>query len=124
MKDVMNYLKNLSSEDIANITEHSHRGLIKNLLDIIIEQNQFKNIKILHEPKRDKKGKGAPDFLIKRNGVVLGYIENKKLEAKLDDKDIEKQIEKYKGLSNNLILTNYIEWPMDKKWSRRKPFKS
>ncbi len=48
-------------------------------------------------------------FLIKRNGVILGYIENKKLEAKLDDKDIERQIEKYKGLSNNLLLTNYIE---------------
>jgi len=111
MKDVMNnYLKNLSSEDIINITEHSHRGLIKNLLDVVIEQNKFKNINIIHEPKRDKKGKGAPDFLIKRHGVVLGYIENKKLEAKLDDKDIEKQIEKYKGLSNNLILTNYIEW--------------
>ena len=110
MSKILEYLKKLASEDVSTITEHSHRDLIKLVLDEVISNENLKNIKILHEPKRDKKGKGAPDFLIKRNGVVLGYIENKKLEAKLDDKDIERQIEKYKGLSNNLLLTNYIEW--------------
>ncbi len=62
MKGVLHYLQKLAGEDISNITEHSHRDLIKFLLDEAILGVNLKNIKILHEPKRDKKGKGAPDF--------------------------------------------------------------
>lgn len=117
---INNYLKKLTSENLTNITEHSNRELIVELLQEIISQQKWQNLKIINEPKRDKKGRGAPDFLLKRNGVVLGYIENKKLEADLDDRDITKQMEKYKGLSDNLLLTNYRQWRWIKKGVEQK----
>ena len=38
-------------------------------------------IKVIHEPKRDETGKGAPDFKFKTNDErILGYLENKKID--------------------------------------------
>src|SRR5690606_3728317 len=41
---------------------------------------------------------------------IIGYVENKKIEDNLSKTAKSKQIEKYKTLSDNILLTNYIEW--------------
>ena len=98
---IKEFVCGLQKHNLNEITEHSHRDLITSLIKQVKNDN---DITILNEPKRDKIGRGAPDFLIKKNGVILGYIENKKLEANLSDKDTEKQIQKYSGLSNNILF--------------------
>jgi hypothetical protein len=44
------------------------------------------------------------------NEAILGYLENKKIGENLDAILKTEQIAKYKQLSGNIILTNYLEW--------------
>ncbi len=103
------YFDSVKSYDIQDSTEHTMRTALENLLNAIAN-TQNAGIKIIHEPKKDKSGKGAPDFKFKVNEAILGYLENKKIEENLDQILKSKQIAKYKQLSGNIILTNYLEW--------------
>lgn len=108
MKNFNYYFKELKSHELSEITEHSHRPALKDLLDKIAKDVN-NNIKILHEGKREGKF-GAPDFKITSNDSIIGYIENKRIGENLDNILKSHQIKKYKALSNNIILTNYLEW--------------
>ena len=66
-------------------------------------------MKVLHEPKRDGK-LGSPDFKIIQTESIIGYVENKKIEESLDKILKSDQLKKYQQLSDNILLTNYIEW--------------
>ncbi|WP_445435750.1 N-6 DNA methylase [Candidatus Borreliella tachyglossi] len=68
------------------------------------------SIEIQHEPQRSKEGLGSPDFIVRSKGSIVGYIEVKKIEQNLDDTLKSDQIRKYMELSNNILLTNYIEF--------------
>ena len=68
------------------------------------------NIYITHEPNNDKEGRGAPDFLITKDSLTLGYIENKRINAPLDEIAQDKQIQKYFRLSSNIMLTDYLRF--------------
>ena len=76
----------------------------------------FDKIAIKQEPNNDKSGLGAPDFCIIGNGLTLGYIENKRVNADLSalideaNKDEKAQIAKYLKLNSNLILTDYLRF--------------
>jgi Type ISP C-terminal specificity domain/N-6 DNA Methylase len=84
------------------------RPALDHLLNALVKGQK---IKVIHEPKRDETGKGAPDFKFKTNDErILGYLENKKTTENLDQILKSEQIAKYKQLSGNLILTNYLEW--------------
>ena len=87
--------------------EHSGRTFLQNLLT---EFTNAHKINIIHESKRDKKGRGAPDFKFLFNDTEIGYLENKKICEDLDDVLKSDQIRKYKTLTDNLILTDYIRW--------------
>ncbi|TLD81207.1 hypothetical protein [Helicobacter trogontum] len=63
------------------------------------------NIKIIHEPNNDKEGRGAPDFLITKESLVLGYIENKRINTDLDSVAQSAQIQKYFTLGQILVLS-------------------
>ncbi|AMR76233.1 type ISP restriction/modification enzyme [Borrelia hermsii] len=101
------YINNLKSTVIEDKTELTDRVHLEKLLDKLKPSSK---IQIQHEPKRHKEGLGAPDFIIRNNGNIIGYIEVKKIEQNLDDTLKSPQIEKYKQLSNNILLTNYIEF--------------
>jgi predicted helicase len=102
------YLKALKKFSLSEITEHTHRKELQELLETIAKDSN-KKIKIQHEPKRTVK-LGAPDFKITLNESIIGYVENKKIEENLDETLKSDQIKKYKELSDNILLTNYIEW--------------
>ncbi len=108
MKLFQDYLNELQASPIDQITEHSKRAALENLLNGLAIELPNK-IAILHEPKRDGKF-GAPDFKITNADNIIGYIENKKIEENLDKVLKSDQISKYKQLSDNIIITNYIEW--------------
>lgn len=63
------------------------------------------NIKIIHEPNNDKEDRGALDFLITKESLVLGYIENKRINTDLDAVAQSAQIQKYFTLGQNIILS-------------------
>ncbi len=99
------YFKSLQSHKIDDITEHSHRPALKDLM-----QNMAgPKINILHEPKREGKF-GSPDFKVTATESIIGYIENKKIEENLDKTIKSDQVKKYQSLSDNILLTNYIDW--------------
>ncbi|EJD2281593.1 N-6 DNA methylase [Campylobacter jejuni] len=104
------YLENI--KDIStNDKEHTHRTALQNLLQAIKDNQDKQNkISIKQEPNNDKEGRGAPDFLITKDFLTLGYIENKRLNANLDNIIKSDQILKYTKLSPNIILTDYLRF--------------
>jgi len=108
MSIFQNYIKELQKHKVSEITEHSHRTSLQNLLNSFVVEIEQKT-SILHEPRRQGKN-GSPDFMITVKESIIGYIENKKILQNLDEIIFSEQIEKYKKLSNNLLITNYVEF--------------
>ncbi|MFZ5453667.1 MAG: type ISP restriction/modification enzyme [Thermodesulfobacteriota bacterium] len=107
IKDFKAYFEQIKKLEVQEATEHTLRPALDNLLKALAG----KKIKVIHEPGRDKTGRGAPDFKFKTHDErILGYLENKKIGEKLDPFLKSDQILKYNRLSGNLILTDYLEW--------------
>lgn len=113
INNYLNSIKNMSEKD----KEHTHRSALENLLNEIKEHTgnnakagMFAKIKIVHEPNNDKEGRGAPDFRFEINSLILGYIENKRVNANLDEVIKSEQIKKYLELSDNIIITDYLRF--------------
>jgi len=113
INNYLNSIKNMSEKD----KEHTHRSALENLLNEIKEHTgnnskagMFAKIKIVHEPNNDKEGRGAPDFRFEINSLILGYIENKRVNANLDEIIKSEQIKKYLELSDNIIITDYLRF--------------
>jgi len=110
MIDFKKYIKELQSVSIDELTEHSKRFALETLLREVAETVVSKNeIKVLHEPKR-KDNYGSPDFKIYTESSIIGYIENKKITENLDKVLKSAQIKKYRELSPNILLTNYLDF--------------
>ena len=113
INNYLNSIKNMSEKD----KEHTHRSALENLLNEIKEHTgnnskagMFAKIKIIHEPNNDKEGRGAPDFRFEINSLILGYIENKRVNANLEEIIKSEQIKKYLELSDNIIITDYLRF--------------
>ena len=103
------YFEQLKKLDARDATEHTLRPPLHNLL-ITLANHQNSKINVIPEPRHDASGRGAPDVKFKIGESILGYLENKKIDANLDQVLKSDQIAKYKKLSGNLILTNYLQW--------------
>lgn len=101
------YIQDLRSTGLKDSNELSYRNAFERLLKAISVAN--KNIHILHEPKRNKEF-GSPDFRIKEIENILGYVETKKIGENLEALIDSEQINKYKQLSPNILLTNYNDF--------------
>ncbi len=102
-------LNNFLKSEIS--TEHSVRGTFSSFLETLILANTLlndKEITVLNEPSRIEVG--APDFVILKKEIPLGYIEAKKLGANLEDKQYKEQFERYINALDNLIITNYLDF--------------
>ena len=67
------YFDAVKGLDLKDATEHTLRGALENLLNSTAKARNAR-IKVIHEPKKDKSGKGAPDFKFKINDAILGYL--------------------------------------------------
>jgi Predicted helicase len=102
--NIEQYCKNIKQRFKTGIsTEHSYRGDLQNLL-----QHLIKGINITNEPKRQECG--APDYIIQRKEVPIGYIEAKDIGIDLDKIEKTDQLKRYKKSLDNLILTDYLEF--------------
>lgn len=106
LKDYLSQIQNITEKD----KEHTYRTFLHTLFLKIKEKAAYTNIKIIHEPNNDKEGRGAPDFLITKDSLILGYIENKRINEDLSKILQTQQIKKYLDLSLNLILTDYLRF--------------
>jgi len=102
------YFHALQAANLAEMTEHSLRPELKTLLSTVAAAVDAQ-IAILHEGKREGKF-GAPDFKISRIHNIIGYVENKKIGEPLENIIKSDQIKKYQQLSDNILITNYLEW--------------
>ena len=84
-------------------TEHSFRGDLQDFIERIVI-----GIQAINEPRRQKCG--APDYIIQKKNIPIGYIEAKDIDKNLDIIEKSEQLNRYRGSLNNLILTNYIEF--------------
>ncbi len=87
----------------GDATEHTHRPALKALIE------SFANgITATNEPKRI--ACGAPDYIVTKGIVPVGYVEAKDVNVGLDDVESDEQLKRYRGSLRNLILTDYLEF--------------
>lgn len=73
------YIANLKSKyKLGNATEHTFRGNLEQLIESIVP-----TIRATNEPKR--KSRGAPNYILTKKDIPVGFIEAKDI----DDKDLE-----------------------------------
>lgn len=129
MQIIQNYLKQISDISYED-KEHTHRSALENLINnikIYLSQKSkyYDKITIKQEPNNDKGGLGAPDFMVMHLGLVIGYIENKKISINLDNlveaanTDSNHQINRYLKLNPNLILCDYLNFYKIKKHNNK-----
>ncbi len=101
---VQEYIDKLNTRFKTGIShEHSYRGDLQNLLESIAPE-----ILAINEPERI--ACGAPDYIITRRNIPVGYIEAKDIGADLNNKAYKEQFDRYRKSLNNLIFTDYLNF--------------
>ena len=102
------YLDNIINRHaLGNTTEHSFRGDLQQLLETL-----FPEIRATNEPKRQ--ACGAPDYILTKKDLPIGFIEAKDI----GDKDLDglkktgnkEQFDRYKTSLHNIIFTDYLSF--------------
>ena len=87
----------------GNAREHSYRGDLQNLLMAILP-----DVLVTNEPARV--ACGAPDYVLTRKDIPVGYVEAKDIGVDLKDKKLKEQFDRYKAGLSNLIFTDYMDF--------------
>lgn len=105
---INNYLVKVNQHyKSGHATEHTYRGDLAELIKSIVS-----GVLVTNEPKRQSCG--APDYILTKNGIPVGFIEAKDI----GNKDLDgtkktgnkEQFDRYKASLNNLIFTDYINF--------------
>ena len=104
MEPIKDYLKEIEKAFSAgNATEHTHRPALKTLIETL-----FSSVTATNEPRRVQCG--APDYVISRGPVPLGYIEAKDIGKSLTEVEKSEQLKRYLASLGNIVLTDYLEF--------------
>ena len=87
----------------GNAREHSYRGDLQNLIMAILP-----DVLVTNEPARV--ACGAPDYVLTRKDIPIGYIEAKDIGVDLNSKSLKEQFDRYKSGLSNLIFTDYMDF--------------
>ena len=102
------YIDNINKRyTLGNATEHTFRGDLQQLIESLVPE-----ISATNEPKRISCG--APDYILTKKEIEIGYIEAKDI----GDKDLagakktgnKEQFDRYKSALPNLIFTDYLDF--------------
>lgn len=85
----------------GHATEHSYRPALQRLLAALQPE-----VLTTNEPKRI--ACGAPDYILTRGAIPVGYIEAKDVGVDLAHKSLREQFERYRSSLDNLIITDYL----------------
>ena len=104
------YLNSIERElQTGNATEHTYRPMLKQFLDEWSRNfSPSADYYVTNEPQRI--AGNAPDFLIRRGELSLGWIETKPPGTDLDIEENSEQLKRYCKAFPNLILTDYLEF--------------
>lgn len=98
------YIDNLNARFQTGISrEHAYRGDLQQLLESLLP-----SVMATNEPARIDCG--APDYVLTRKDIPLGYIEAKDIGVDLTSKSLKEQFERYKAALDNLIFTDYLDF--------------
>lgn len=101
---ISQYLDRINTRFKTGIsTEHTYRGDLQSLLT-----NLTSDILITNEPRRIDCG--APDYILTKNNIPIGYIEAKDIGADLKSKTLKEQFDRYISALDNLIITDYLDF--------------
>ena len=115
LKPVFDYIHTIEKELAdGNATELTHRPALKALIESLTA-----GVTATNEPRRREFG--APDFIISKGPVIIGYIETKLVGKNLDEVEKTEQFLRYKESLSNLILTDYLEFRWYTDGERRLP---
>ena len=90
-------------------TEASYRPAIKDMLEAAAKEFGVE-VDVLHEPARAR-DLGSPDFRVSsKGGGIVGYVECKAPGANLQKPATKAQVQKYRALSENIVLTDSFHW--------------
>lgn len=104
------YVKAIEKElEAGNATEHTHRPALKSLIEGLIEK-----VIATNEPKHIECG--APDFVVSKGIITVGYVEAKDVGKSLDEAEKSEQLKRYRESLSNLILTDYVEFRLVCGW--------
>jgi predicted helicase len=109
VKPLQNYIHSIERKlATGDATEHTHRSVLEALIE-----SPVKGITATNEPKHIECG--APDFILRKGSVTVGYIEAKDIGKSLDEAEKTDQLKRYRDSLTNLILTDYLEfrWYVD-----------
>jgi hypothetical protein len=100
LKPVQNYIHAIEKALAAgDATEHTHRPALKAFIEDlsagVIATNEPKHIEC-----------GAPDFILRKGSVTVGYVEAKDVGKSLDEAEKTDQLSRYRDSLTNLILTD------------------
>ena len=113
MGDFKTYLAEVKREfGTGEATEHTHRAALKGLVESFAP-----DIVAINEPKHVECG--APDYVVKRGDLSVGYIEAKDVGKSLDEAERSEQLDRYLRSLENLVLTDYLEF----RWYHRGEFR-
>lgn len=103
---VQQYLEKINVRFKSGIsTEHSYRGDLQILLESLAS-----GVQVTNEPTRI--ACGAPDYIITKKGIPVGYIEAKDLGIDLHSKTLKEQFDRYRSSLSNLIITDYLDFQL------------
>jgi predicted helicase len=98
------YIDNLNKRYQTGISrEHAYRGDLQLLLETIL-----KDVQVINEPARI--ACGAPDYILMRKDIPVGYIEAKDVAVDLTSKSLKEQFDRYRASLTNLIFTDYLDF--------------
>ena len=110
MMTITDYINEIERElQTGNATEHSYRPMLRQFLEGWSQGfSPTTRYSITNEPRRI--AGNAPDFLVQRGEISLGWIETKPLGTNLDVEETSEQLNRYRKAFPNLILTDYLEF--------------
>ncbi|MHB8856215.1 MAG: type ISP restriction/modification enzyme [Bellilinea sp.] len=98
------YIKKIEADyRRGNATEYTYRGSFE-----LLVESYGRGINASNDPKHI--ACGAPDFIVEKGKVPLGYIETKDIGVGLNQIEKSDQMRRYLKALNNLILTDYLEF--------------
>ncbi|MFA4837115.1 MAG: type ISP restriction/modification enzyme, partial [Dehalococcoidia bacterium] len=109
LKPIQDYIHTIEKKlACGDATEHTHRSALE-----ILVASLDSGITAINEPKRIECG--APDFILRKGSVTVGYVEAKDIGKSLDEAEKSDQLNRYRDSLTNLILTDYLEfrWYVD-----------
>ncbi len=103
---IKSYLTQINAKFKTGIsTEHSYRPYLQALLEAAAPD---RGINVTNEPTHIECG--APDFIIRKGEIPLGFVEAKDVGADLDANQYREQFKRYRRDLDNLIITDYLEF--------------